>query len=116
MLDCNGNPTKDTVAQFLSLSTGKSYEVAYMDLITPKVGEKSGLNFAGKFDYSSLIKRDKFHPLDNPTLGQVADFMVEQTGCAHESAIIKLNMPKFSNNVKVIGGVKMYPVSMINAI
>lgn len=110
MLGCDGKPTKDTLAQFLSLSTGKSYESTYMDLLVPKIGGKPKLSYS--FDYRDLT--GKYGAL--PTTDQVTDFMVRETGCTHESAMIDLNMPKFSSDVKVVGGAKIYPVRMIHCI
>ncbi len=114
MIGCDGKPTKDSLAQFLSLSTGKSFESAYMDLSSPKIWREPKLSY--EFDYRDLIGQSKFNPLGKPTFKQVTDFMAKETGCTHESAMIKLSMPKFLNDVNVVGGVTMYPVSMINAI
>lgn len=114
MLDCNGKPTKFDLTQFISKSTGKSYESAHMDLFMPKLDKKA--KFSHSFDYRDLIGQSKFNPLGKPTFNQVADFMVKETGCSPESALIKLCMPKFSNDVKIVGGVKMYPVKMMHCI
>jgi hypothetical protein len=126
MLDCCGNPTKDTVVRFILKTTGKPWETTYVDLISPKINPISTKNFSHSslpkgmvdfpksFDYRDLVKEDKFlNPLGKPTKDQVADFMAEETGCSYESAITKLSVPKSSGGVKVIGGVRLYPASII---
>jgi hypothetical protein len=124
MLENYNNPTKGSLAQFLSLSTGRSYESTYMDLTAPEIKPissrksddnslpKGMVEFPKSFDYSSLI--GKYNGL--PSKSQVIGYMMDGTACSYESVLTKLNRSSFSNDVKVIGGVKLRPVKMIHGI